>query len=221
MVIKTQKFVIIMSAGRCASTSTMNFLNTLHNFHLYGENEGFILSVLESIHKIDLLKNRDHRRKTDTFSKYLHQKYLSNAFFYDDKLQLDNIKQNLLDCIHQFFHQSYSYEYIGFKEIRWLNYDLNILNILHNLFTDIYYIHLYRNIDDQVRSFKKTFMMNKSADEIKAHINTTNNKILKYLTQKKRKYLSINISDNTDFLNNIKSFLIYDNDNSNINELFK
>jgi hypothetical protein len=78
---------------------------------------------------------------------------------------------------------------------------------MENIYTDIVYVHITRNIDDQITSFQRTWMSNKSYEGIHNYITITNTKITNFLNQKKRKFLHINMSDNPNFLSVIKNFI--------------
>ena len=198
-----------MSAGRCGSTSTMNYLNALSDFNIYGENYGFILDLLNCISTLDKFTKQAQSTKINSYDRYkLNKKYANNGFYYDDKKKLISIKNNLLNQIKLFFESEF--EHIGFKEIRWLNYDLNILNILEMLYDPIIYIHLTRSSDDQAMSLKKTFKNHLSLKKIHEYIDNTNSAISKFLSGNHKKHIAINISDNTNFLETIKNFIIKD-----------
>lgn len=220
-----QTFVIIMSAGRCASTSTMNFLNTSEDFHIYGENHSFILSLLDSIHNLNQLllqhnQYRTHHIKEENYVVYTtNKKYLKNAFFYDDINNLVSIKDSLFTQIQKFFHTDK--KYIGFKEIRWLDSSIKNISILENLYNKVLYIHLTRNTDEQITSLKKTFMKGQSIDYINNYIKKTNNNITNFIADKKDRSISINISEDINFLEIIKNFILKNNaSNENWENIF-
>lgn len=202
---KRQNFVMIMSAGRCASTSLLNFLNRSNDFNIYGENCGFILNLTTCIKKISELIHNHRNIKYDNYLKYKnYQHYLTNAFFYDNEANLKKIRNNLVEQLRIFFPSNKSF--IGFKEIRWLDYDIDSLNILDSMYNNIY-IHLTRNINEQSCSLKKTFLNYKSIKDIEYYINQTNDRISNFLEKKNKKIL-MNISDNDNFLHDIQKFIL-------------
>lgn len=202
-----QNFIIIMSAGRCGSTSIMNFLNESPSFNIYGENYGFVLDLLSSIATLNKLIKKFQPTKVDTHTKYSNEKkYCKNGFYHDSKIHLINIRDNLLDQIKLFFNSNS--DYIGFKEIRWTNYDLNTLNIMHSIYKKIIYIHIHRNMQDQINSFKRTWMYTQTDQQIYNYIQNTNEKILEFLVNQKKNFLSVNMSEDTNFLHTIKDFIL-------------
>ena len=208
-----------MSAGRCASTSIMNFLNTTDDFHIFGENHEFILSLLSSINNLNNLisehKNSNHRIKEELHNKYNNKKYLKNAFFYDSLPNLININQKLKEQIYSFFPSQYIY--IGFKEIRWLKYHIKNIELIEKFYSKIVYIQILRNIEDQTNSLKRTWMQDKSKLDISDYISKTNNNIEKFLLEKKNNILSINVSEDNSFLQTIKDFVVSNNSHTNDN----
>lgn len=205
-----QTFVVIMSAGRCGSTSTMNFLNELPIFNIYGENYGFILDLLSSISTINQLIKKCQSSKIDTYTKYENQKkYCKNGFYYDNKICLINIRDNLLNQIKLFFDPTT--EYIGFKEIRWIDYDLNTLNIIDSIYKKIKYIHISRDLGEQINSFKRTWMYTQTDEQISNYITNTNNNIIQFLTNQNKDFLSINMSTDKNFLHTIRDFILEHN----------
>jgi hypothetical protein len=201
-----KKFIVILSCGRCASTSVINFLNHDNRFNIYGENKNFIINLLNTINSLNSFIKRKQKQKINHYNQYVNQTYCFSEFYYDNHENLNLIKNNLINTLKLFFNESY--EYIGFKEIEWNEYNINALNILENLY-DVKYVFLERNLSDLLPSFQKTIGKTKNIKDCKKYILSINFAIQNFLSTKNiKKFIHINISQNNNFLNKIKNFII-------------
>lgn len=121
-----------------------------------------------------------------------------------------DIKDSLCDQVKNFFNDKETL-YIGFKEIRWIEHPIKNLLLLESFYHNVLYIYLKRNITDQTNSFKRTWMQNKSELDISNYISKTNKTIEKFLHNKQNNSLSINISEDDNFLEKIKNFIVAKN----------
>lgn len=200
-------FIVIMGAGRCGSTSLVSFLNKQQNFNIYGENNGVVYDVLNCILKTDNIKNNI----IDQFNqKYSNLSYKNNNYidveWYNPKNKLGIFKNSLIKALIDYFHNNELY--VGFKEIRWIDKQLNCLDILEDYFK-VKYIHLTRNLDDQIMSIQKLgWDLSYPIDE---YITKTNSVIETFLSKKKiSQFIHKNISTDINFLEEIYQFIIAD-----------
>jgi hypothetical protein len=201
-----KKFIVILSCGRCASTSVVNFLNTDNRFNIYGENKSFIINLLNTINSLDFFSKRKQSKKINQYEKYINKKYCFSEFYYDDHKQLFLIKNQLINILKNFFDESY--EYIGFKDIEWNQHNIDSLSLLENLY-NVKYVFLERNLSDLLPSFQKTIGKAKNIKDCQKYILSINCAIKNFLSTKNiKKFIHINISENNNFLNEIKHFII-------------
>lgn len=191
-----------MGAGRCASTSLLSFLNKDENFNIYGENNGGILNLLNALFKIKNISNYNSLSKKNTNLNYKHQKYIGSEW-YNPKDKVLGLTKEIENSIIDYFPNKE--KYIGFKEIRWLDYNLENLNWFEKYYK-VKYVHLLRNIDEQSHSMKK---LNWSFEtNIDDHIKHTNQTINKFLTKKHTsQYIIKNISIDKNFEQEIYNFI--------------
>jgi len=194
-----------MGAGRCASTSCMNYLNTHEDFDIYGENDMFIFNILLSILGIDrtILAQKNVQNNisynSSSYNTYKGTEWRNNI----DKLYV--VKNNLIKSIRHYLPNK---KYIGFKEIRW-QYPVSSINhcfnILEKIFDKVIYIHLIRNIEDQIKSMNNAWIT-KSKEYRKKMCEEINHNISESI--KHRNYITKNISTDTNFLEEIYQYII-------------
>lgn len=200
-------FVLIMGAGRCGSTSLVSFLNKHQDFNIYGENNNVIYDILNCVANIDQIKKN---KINELDHKYSNLLYSNNNYidmeWYNPKNKLDNLKNSLITTLTNYFDNNE--QYVGFKEVRWINRKLDCLNILEDYFK-VKYIYLTRNLHDQVKSIKKVGWNLPSPTD--KHIEKTNSVIETFLSKKKpNQFIHKNISTNTNFLQEIYQFIVSD-----------
>jgi len=197
-----QTFIIIMGAGRCGTSSTISFLNKKPDFDIYGENKSVILSILEQIYLLNDSQRYKGLSSVTTNASYIHNPYIGTEWYNpDDKIL--KLKTGLINLVKNFFNQNK--KHIGFKEIRWAHKNLQALNLLESLYR-VKYIHLTRNIKDQISSMTRLNWTN-----VKNHISHTNDAINNFLlTKQSNQYIKKNISVDKNFLEDIYNFIVAD-----------
>jgi len=202
-----KKFIVILSCGRCASTSVINFLNTDNRFNIYGENKNFIINLLNSIQSIRKFSVRKQNKKSNSFSRYHNQKYCFSEFYHGkSKKTILSIKNNLIKILLTFFDVKENF--IGFKEIEWNEYNIDALSILEEFF-DVKYVFLQRDMEDLLPSFKRTIGNIKKIKNCSKYIININKTIDKFLKQKnENQFIRINISKDPNFLEHIREFIL-------------
>ena len=202
-----KKFIVILSCGRCASTSVINFLNTDNRFNIYGENKNFIINLLNSIQSIRKFSVRKQNKKSNSFSRYHNQKYCFSEFYHGkSKKTILSIKNNLIKILLTFFDVKENF--IGFKEIEWNEYNIDALSILEEFF-DVKYVFLQRDMEDLLPSFKRTIGNIKKIKNCSKYIININKTIDKFLKQKnENQFIRINISKDPKFLEHIREFIL-------------
>jgi len=189
-----------MGAGRCGTSSTISFLNKKPDFDIYGENKSVILSILEQIYALNDNRRYKGLSRMTTNASYSNNHYIGTEW-YNPADKVAQLKTGLIDLLKNFFNDNK--KYIGFKEIRWINKNLQALNLLEKLYK-VKYVHLTRNIDDQVSSMTKTGWQNR-----KSHIIETNNAISSFLLNKPpHQHIQKNISIDKNFLEDIYNFIV-------------
>lgn len=195
-----------MGSGRCGTTSLLSYLNKKPQFNIYGENNGVIYSILNTIYRTSMLKtNQQTCRKHSSVSYDNNNPYIS-VEWYNPADKVKSLDSILLDIIVNYFESEY--DYIGFKEVRWINRDLRCLNILESKY-NVKYIFLTRNIQDQIKSIQKlNWDLPTPIDD---HIRKTNESITKFLnTKPKNQFITKNISVDKNFLAEIYEFIVGD-----------
>ena len=205
----TQKFILIMGAGRCGSSSLVSYLNSKPDFNIFGENCGAIYSILESIHRFKITQHHSKNHKQPShktpINKYQNKTYCGYEW-YNNQLKIDTTILSLEQIIKNFFDNNHS-RFIGYKDIRWGGeYLSESIKILENIFHDIKYVHLTRNIDVQADSMKRARFTH---SDMKQAIQDTNDRISYFLKQKpKSQQIQKNITTDHNFLEEIYQFLI-------------
>lgn len=189
-----------MGAGRCGTSSTISFLNKKRDFDIYGENGGVILSILEQIYQLNNSWRYKGLSSMTTNLSYSYNPYIGTEWYNPDH-KIIKLKAGLINLVKNFFNQKK--KYIGFKEIRWVNKNLQALNLLEKLYK-VKYVHLTRNIDDQLLSMEKRGWQNN-----KSHVIETNNAIGNFLLNKPpNQHIQKNISVDKNFLEDIYNFIV-------------
>jgi hypothetical protein len=195
-----------MGSGRCGATSLLSYLNKKPQFNIYGENNGIIYNILDAIHRTNMLKIKQQMcRKYSSVSYDNNTPYIS-VEWYNPEDKVKSLDLILLDIVVNYFESEYNY--IGFKEVRWLDRDLRCLNILENKY-NVKYVFLTRNIQDQIKSIQKlNWNLQIPIDD---YIRKTDGSIIKFLnTKPKNQFITKNISVDKNFLAEIYEFIVGD-----------
>lgn len=202
-----QKFIIILSAGRAASTSLMNFLNQRDDTLIYGEGKGAIINLINTIHNFKRLQelepdNIEQSINLDLID-YTSKEFIGNEHFYNSK-KVEKIIGELTESFKDYF--SSDHHNIGFKEITWGQfYNLEFLKIIEQIY-EVKYIFLTRDEKSQMESMCKSFGQNEK--QSLSHIRRCNKNIISLLEGLPRsKYLEINISKEKFIFDKITEFI--------------
>lgn len=192
-----------MGAGRCGSSGLVSFLNQKPDFHIYGENNNIIYTILNSVnHDMNKIIREPRLSNKIAIQKYTDN-YYSGTEWYNPRSKLNNLKNSIINCVLDYFDNPENY--IGFKEIRWLKTDINYLSFFENHF-NVKYIHLTRNIDDQIKSMNRAKWI---PDNRQKYITNTNEAINNFLTKKPvSQYIVKNISIDKNFQEEIYNFIL-------------
>jgi len=213
---KNKKFLLILSSGRCGSTSVLNELNSHSDFNIYGENYGTINNLLKSVLFLNKTKNYISVSNRLSTKKYSDKNFYLGTEWYNDPNKIKDLSYELCHNIIKFFESTHLY--IGYKEIRFNDIDLSYLNILEKLY-NVKYIYLTRDIEQQAQSMYKLkwFYQNdlplKSHDinSYKEYIATTNNNISNFLIFKgKKQFIHKDISKSPNFAKEIYENILHD-----------
>lgn len=195
-----EKFIIILGAGRCGTSYLLDELNKIPNVNVYGENYNTFIKIIQSIKsaKQTLEKAKESYKNSNVLEKYKNGPYI-NVEWYQSTPRLKKLITILEKSLFEYFEGSYILR--GFKEIRFFMKE----NVQHLTYFekeyDVYYIHLTRNIEEQVQSdFWKNF------PNAKEMIATTNDNIESVLG-KKEKYIKIDLSQIEKDISFVRTFL--------------
>lgn len=199
-----------MSAGRCGSTSLISYLNQISNeFDILGENNGAILSILDSIRRLqttlNLTKHKSFYQSRD-IHKYNYNRYCGYEW-YNDKSYVRRAIRQLKKTTRSFFNP-YK-QYIGYKDIVWsTEYLVECVEILEHIFdNNVLYVHLTRDIsqqcDSMARAGFRTDNYHKSILETNQHISA----LLK--TKPVSSYIHQNITYSPNFREEIYKFIVH------------
>lgn len=196
-----------MGAGRCGSTSLISFLNKQANFNIYGENNNVISNLLETIFLLEDIRRYNGLSHKQTRLNSQAVKYIGSEW-YNPRNKINHLKEKLNECVLEFFDNPE--EYIGFKEIRWSS-NIKYLNFFEQYF-NVKYIHLVRNIEDQIKSINRLKWKLKTDTE--QYILLTNKIITNFLqTRKPKQHITKNISIDKNFQQEIYNFITEQNKN--------
>lgn len=138
------EFILICATGRSGSTTLQRILNTMPNTNITGENDNAILHLLEFYKSIkcDLIINSPYSE----FIKNNIKPCWYNHFSKD--AMVDEIKKMIV----KFLNHDNNCNILGFKEIRYNNNNIHLLNEFKELFPNTKFIFHIRNPENQCKS---------------------------------------------------------------------
>lgn len=211
--VQNKQFVLILSSGRCGSTSVLNKLNSDDKFNIYGENYGTINNILQTIYLLYKTKYYLNIGNKVSNLNYKKSKYLGTEW-YNNPSKINELNDNLYKNIVTFFNSDH--QYIGYKEIRFYAKDLSYLNVLESIY-NVKYVYLTRDIEEQAASMFKLKWYHQhdlnlkehSIEEYKNFITKNNLNIHNFLMFKSPKqFIHKNISKDKNFVDDIYNFII-------------
>jgi hypothetical protein len=138
------EFILICATGRSGSTTLQRIINTIPNVNIKGENNNAILHLLEfykSI-KFNLINN-------NSYSTFLNQN--TKPCWYND-FNKEEIVNQITSLILSFLNKNNTYKIVGFKEIRYNDKNIHLLNEFKELFPKTKFIFHIRNPEKQCKS---------------------------------------------------------------------
>jgi hypothetical protein len=138
------EFILLCATGRSGSTTLQRILNTIPNTNIQGENDNAILHLLEFYKSIkcNLIVNMPY----STFIKNNIKPCWYNHF--DKNAVVDEIKKMIV----KFLNYDNNYKILGFKEIRYDNTNIHLLNEFKELFPNTKFIFHTRDPEEQCKS---------------------------------------------------------------------
>jgi hypothetical protein len=179
MIKNNYKFILICSTGRSGSTTLQRIINTIPNTNICGENHNAILHLLNSYKSIKLLPQNNNYE-------YYKEKNKKPCWYnhFDKEKIIDDFK----NIIIQFLNYEGNAINIGFKEIRYNEINIQILNEFVDLFPNTkILLHIRRDIESQSKSGwwahnndAYAFLEKKNNILLDYHKNNTNNTYMSY-----------------------------------------
>lgn len=199
----TDKIILICSVGRSGSTTLQRIINTIPNSNICGENDGAINFLLKFYKSI---KNTMNYLPTKNNLIYNYEDFeknkLSCAWF--NSFNYENLISELRNMIIKMFKKNDSITTWGFKEIRYYDNEIYLIDEFIELFPNTkIIIHIKNNIESQSKS--SWFLENNNSYNFIKNYN--DNLITFYEKNKKISYLST-FEDIFD-LNKLKKLFIF------------
>lgn len=138
------EFILICATGRSGSTTLQRIINTIPNVNIKGENNNAIIHLLEfykSI-KFNLIEN-------NSYSTFINKN--NKPCWYNDFNKQEIVNQ-IKKLILSFLNKNNTYKIVGFKEIRYNETNMHLLNEFKELFPKTKFIFHIRNPEKQCKS---------------------------------------------------------------------
>lgn len=147
-----EKIVLIVATGRSGSTTLQRIINTIPNSNICGENYGAILALLQFYRniKVSTCKYIPGGKTPLSYNDILRNGIKPSWY---NSYNIDDIVQQIRQMIRKLFQGTNASTIWGFKEIRFDNNQVTLLNEFVELFphTKII-IHIRENITQQSKS---------------------------------------------------------------------
>jgi hypothetical protein len=138
------EFILICATGRSGSTTLQRIINTIPHTNIKGENDNAILHLLEFYKSIkcDLIINKP-------YSHFIKNNVKPCWYNHFDKHAIVNEIKKL---IVKFLNCDNNFKILGFKEIRYNEANMHLLNEFKELFPNTKFIFHIRNPEEQCKS---------------------------------------------------------------------
>jgi hypothetical protein len=149
------KIIIICATGRSGSTTLQRIINTIPNSNICGENDGMILSILETYVRMKVTEKMKTKRYVDEEKLAMgdYEGQIKPAWY--NSYDMRTIKKLVKVFIIKLFKKNYNVHTWGFKEIRFI-FDLHSMELLF-VFKELFpqtkvIIHIKSNVTAQAQS---------------------------------------------------------------------
>jgi hypothetical protein len=197
--IEDNKFILISATGRSGSTTLQRIIHTIPDSNICGENSGAINNLLKFYESIKECNTRDEK-----ISFFVEEDYNNNTKIdpindeteknesveehvinkqkpcWYNSFQYDKIIESIRKIILKMFKNSTHATILGFKEIRYNDGNINLINQFRELFPNTkIVIHIKRDIDNQSKryAYHKWF---ENEDESIKFIEKYNNDLIEF-----------------------------------------
>jgi hypothetical protein len=171
---------LICATGRSGSTTLQRILNTIPDTNICGENDNAIL------HLLNFYKSLKHRNIVNTKYSNFEKKNIKPCWYnyFDNKKMTAHVKEVII----QLLQGADKVTNIGWKEIRYDETNIHLLDELKELFPDIKIIVHIRNPETQCKSS----WWGEDPEESKKILYKKNNLLVNYLSKNPTNtYLSV------------------------------
>ena len=174
-------FILICSTGRSGSTTLQRIINTIPNTNIYGENDNAILHLLafyKSIKNTNIVNAK--------YYYFVNNNIKPEWYNYFDKNQMSETVRNMI--IKFLNYENDKSTTVGFKEIRYDESKIHLLDEFKELFPNTKIIFHIRNPEVQCKSS----WWADNPEESKKILYEKNKTIINYFTNNKNNaYLSV------------------------------